>query len=205
MIPPPFSHFCDYLPFEEDLVLYLKNLESPLPKDDLYQVWLKLACWFWRRRFLKMFSVFLLFCYYLPLKKGNPLHFYNLESLPPKDEMCQVCLKLAQWLWRRSRKCKSLQTDRRTDRRTDDGQRAIRIAHLSFQLRWAKNYSLAIISNITRLILKQSCVVSTRVMSGSWETSIEQGTIPYSRPTKKNMYTYNLLKMLFSNKHQHAT
>ena len=33
--PTPFFHFCDYLPFEEDLALYLNNLESPLPKDDL--------------------------------------------------------------------------------------------------------------------------------------------------------------------------
>jgi hypothetical protein len=62
----------------------LNNLESPLPKDDLYQVWLKLASWFWRRRFLKIFSVFLLFCYYLPLEKDNPLHFNNLESPPPQ-------------------------------------------------------------------------------------------------------------------------
>jgi hypothetical protein len=42
-------HFCDYLPFEEELVLYFYNFEIPLPKDDLYHVWLKLACWFWRR------------------------------------------------------------------------------------------------------------------------------------------------------------
>jgi hypothetical protein len=99
-----------------------------------------LACWFWRKRFLKIFSVFLLFCYYLPLENSNPLHLNNLESPPPKDDLCQVWLKLAQWFWRRSRKCKSLQTNRRTDGRTDDGQLAIRIAHLSFQLRWAKNY-----------------------------------------------------------------
>ena len=32
---PIFLHFCDYLPFEEDLALYLNNLESPLPKDDM--------------------------------------------------------------------------------------------------------------------------------------------------------------------------
>jgi hypothetical protein len=112
----------------------------------LYQVWLKLACWFWRRRFFKIFSVFLLFCYYLPLEKGNPLHFNNLESPPPKDDLCQVWLKLAQWFWWRSRKCKSLRTDGRTD-----GQKAIRIAHLSFQLRWAKNQSLM-------TILHRSCV-----------------------------------------------
>jgi hypothetical protein len=56
--PTPFLHFCDYLPFEEDLALYLLNLESPLPKDDLYQVCLKLASWFWRRRFLNFLVYF---------------------------------------------------------------------------------------------------------------------------------------------------
>jgi hypothetical protein len=131
--PIPFLHFCDYLPLEEDLALYLNEFEFPLPKDNVYQVWLNLACWFWRR-FLKIFSVFLLFCYYLPLERGNPLHLNKLESPFPKDDLCQVWLKLAQWFWRRSRKCKSLQTDGQMD----DGQKAIRIAHLSFQLRWAK-------------------------------------------------------------------
>jgi hypothetical protein len=75
---------------------------------------------------------FLLFCDYLPLEKGVPLHLKKLESPSPKDELCQVWLKLAQWFCR-SQNCKSLQTDRQTDR-----QRAIRKAHLSFQLRWAK-------------------------------------------------------------------
>jgi hypothetical protein len=36
--PTPFLYFCDYLPFQKDLALYFKNLESPLPKDALYQV-----------------------------------------------------------------------------------------------------------------------------------------------------------------------
>jgi hypothetical protein len=27
------------------------NFDIPLPKDDLYQVWLKWARWFWRRFF----------------------------------------------------------------------------------------------------------------------------------------------------------
>jgi hypothetical protein len=30
---PP--HFCDYLPFEEDLALHLNKIEFPLPKDNL--------------------------------------------------------------------------------------------------------------------------------------------------------------------------
>jgi hypothetical protein len=38
--PSPFLHVCDYLPFEEDLTLYLNKFEFPLPKDNLYQVWL---------------------------------------------------------------------------------------------------------------------------------------------------------------------
>jgi hypothetical protein len=103
-------HFCererkgekekDYLPFEKDLALDLYNFEFPLPKDDLYQVLLsillKLACWFWRRRFLNIFSKFLLFRYYLPLGKGGVLHLYNSESPLPKDDFCQLWLKLAQ-------------------------------------------------------------------------------------------------------------
>jgi hypothetical protein len=129
----PFLHFWDYLALEEDLALYLNKLEFPSPKDNVYQVWLNLACWFWRRRFLKCFSVFLLFCYYLLLERGNSLHLIKLESPPPKDDLCQVWFKLAQRFWRRSRKCKSLQIDRQTD-----GQKAIRIVHLRFQLRWAK-------------------------------------------------------------------
>jgi hypothetical protein len=46
-----FLHFCDHLPFKDDLALYLYNFEFPLPKDNLYQIWLELACWFWRRIF----------------------------------------------------------------------------------------------------------------------------------------------------------
>jgi hypothetical protein len=107
MTPP---HFCNYLPFEEDLSLYLNNLELPLPKDDLCQAWLKFACWFWRRGFLTIFSVFLLFCYYLPLGKGISFHLNNLKSPPPKNDLCHDWSKLAQWFSRRSRKCKSLQT-----------------------------------------------------------------------------------------------
>jgi hypothetical protein len=149
--PTPFWHFCDYLPLEEGLALYLNKLEFPLPKDNVYQVWLYLACWFWRRRFLKKkFSVFLLFCYYLPLERGNPLHLNKLESPSPKDDMRKVWLKLAQWFWRRSWKCKSLQTDDQTDGQTDrrtDGQKAIKIAHLSFQLRWAKKQFVSPVLN----------------------------------------------------------
>jgi hypothetical protein len=36
--PIPFLHFCDYLPFDEDLALYLNKLDFPSSKDNLYQV-----------------------------------------------------------------------------------------------------------------------------------------------------------------------
>jgi hypothetical protein len=121
-----FLLLCYYLPLEMVNPLHLNKLEFPSPKNNLYQVRLNLACWFWRR-FLKMFSVFLLFCYYLPFEMGNPLHLNKLESPSPRDDLCQVWLKLAQWFWRRIQKCKSL-----TDRLTDDGQRVIRKAHLIF-------------------------------------------------------------------------
>jgi hypothetical protein len=59
-----------------------------------------LASWFWRRRFLKIFSAFLLFRYYLPLERGYPLLLNKPESPSPKDDLCQVWLKFAQWFWR---------------------------------------------------------------------------------------------------------
>jgi hypothetical protein len=68
----------------------LNKLEFPLPKENLYQVWLNLACRFWRR-FSKIVSVFLLFCYYLPLEKGYSLPLNKLESPSPKNDLCQVC------------------------------------------------------------------------------------------------------------------
>ena len=47
------------------------NLESPSPKDALCQDWLKLAQWFWRRRFFNFINVFSLFCNNLSLEKGG--------------------------------------------------------------------------------------------------------------------------------------
>ena len=40
------SLFCYYLPLNKGMVLHLNKIESPLPKEHLYQVWLKLAQWF---------------------------------------------------------------------------------------------------------------------------------------------------------------
>jgi hypothetical protein len=68
----------------------LKKLESYLSKDDLCQVWLKLAKWFWRRIFLNDPTPFLHFFYYLPFEESLALYFNKLEFPSPKDTLYQV-------------------------------------------------------------------------------------------------------------------
>ena len=80
---------------------HLNKLESPSPKDALCQVWLKLAQWFWRRRFLNFVNVFSQFRNNLPLEKGGALHLNKIESPSPKDALCEDWLKFAHWFWRR--------------------------------------------------------------------------------------------------------
>ena len=95
-----FLQFRNYLPLESGGALHLNKFESPLPKDDLCQVWLKMAQWFWRRRFLIFVNVFSQLCNYLPLEKAGALHLNKLESPSPKDALCQFWLKLVQWFFR---------------------------------------------------------------------------------------------------------
>ena len=85
-----FLLFCDYLPLEKGYLFRLNKLESPPPKDDLCQVWLKLAQWFWRRRFLNDPTLFLHFCDYLPFEEDLVLYLNKLESPSPKDNLYQV-------------------------------------------------------------------------------------------------------------------
>ena len=66
----------------------------PSTKDDLCQVWLNFARWFWRRRFLNFDNIFLLYRNYLPLEKGVARHVNKFKSPPPKDALCQVWLKI---------------------------------------------------------------------------------------------------------------
>jgi hypothetical protein len=58
----------------------LSKLESPSPKDDLCQVWIELAQWLWRRKFLNEPTPFLHFFYYLPFEKGQAL--FEQTSIP---------------------------------------------------------------------------------------------------------------------------
>ena len=52
--------------------------------------------------FLISLMYFRYFCNNLPLEMGWVLHLNKLESPSPKDALCQVWLKLAQWFLRRS-------------------------------------------------------------------------------------------------------
>ena len=104
-------------PFWEGRDPKFENNLNHLHPRMLCQVWLKLARWFWRRRFLKVVNLFLLFPNYLPFGKGVVLLLNKLESPSPGNTLCQVWLKLAQWFWRRRWKCEKF-TDRWAE--TDD-------------------------------------------------------------------------------------
>ena len=84
-----FSLYCNYLPLEKDGALHLNKHKFPSLKDVLCQVWLKLAMWFWRRRFWYFIDVFLLFHNYFPLEKETALHLYKLDSPSTKNALCQ--------------------------------------------------------------------------------------------------------------------
>ena len=88
------------------------------------------------KKILKFVNVVSPFRNYLPFGKDVALDLNKLESPSPKDTLCQVWLKLAQWFWRRRRKCENFTMT------TDNGQIVIRKAHLSLWLRWAKKWPL---------------------------------------------------------------
>jgi hypothetical protein len=80
-----FLLFRYYLPLEKGYLLHLKKLKSPLPKDDLCQIWLKLAQWFWRRRFLDDPTPFLHFCDYFPFEDIFASQGFSVHSAPGVD------------------------------------------------------------------------------------------------------------------------
>ena len=85
-----FSLFRNYLHLEKGGVLLLNKLEFPSPKDVLCQVWLNWLSGSGEEDFLIFVNVFSLFRNYLPLEKGGALHLNKLESLLPKDTLCQI-------------------------------------------------------------------------------------------------------------------
>ena len=114
--------------------IYL-NLNSLQPKMFVSTL-VEIDLGFWRRKFLYFINAFLPIFYNLPFEKGMARHFYILKFPSPKDALCQVWLKLAQWFERRWWKCENF-TDRQMVRRWTIGNQ-------NFQLRWAKNKPLTV-------------------------------------------------------------
>jgi hypothetical protein len=75
---------------ERGYPLSLNKLESPSPKDDLCQVWLKLAQWFWRTRFLNDPTPFIHFYDYLPFEEDLAFYLNKLEFPSPNDNLYHV-------------------------------------------------------------------------------------------------------------------
>jgi hypothetical protein len=69
--------------------LYLNKLGIIPPKDDLYQVSLKLAQWFWRRFFNDPIP-FLYFCDYLPFEDDLSLYLNKVELPSSMDNLYHV-------------------------------------------------------------------------------------------------------------------
>jgi hypothetical protein len=76
-------------PLGKGLSHSFKKFEYPSPKDNLCQVWLELAQWFWRRRFLNDPIPFLHFCDYLPFEEDLALCLNKLEFHSSKDNLYQ--------------------------------------------------------------------------------------------------------------------
>ena len=72
-----FSIYCYYLPWEKSVSFHLINFEFPLPKDALYQDWLKLALWFWRERFFKFCQCIFAYSFLSLLAKRCGPSFYS--------------------------------------------------------------------------------------------------------------------------------
>ena len=129
--------FSNYLPLEKGGALYLNKLESPSPKDALCQVWLKLAQWFWRRRFLNFVNVFHYFVIISPCKRAglfiwtNWIPFIQRCFVPTLVENGQVVLEKKMKMWKVYD--------------NDDGKRT---AHFSLRLRCAKNHVLFKLSGV---------------------------------------------------------
>ena len=121
------------------LALYLNLF---LSKAALCQVRLKMAQRFLRKIFSNVVKVFSLFhCNITPWERAWSFLWTNLNSLNPRMlyafvfKICPVLLeKKIEMCWQVYRK-----TDEQTNGQTDFGQHATRIAHMSFQFRWAKN------------------------------------------------------------------
>ena len=123
--------------YENLLVLHLNKLESPSPKDALCQVWLKLAQWFWRRRFFNFVNVFKLFYNCLHLEKEGPYIWTKLNPVYPRMHCAKFGWNGPSGSGEEDEYVKSLWQGWRKRQGTTDKFWSEK-AYLSLRLRWAK-------------------------------------------------------------------
>ena len=122
-----------YLFYKNIIVLHLNKLESPLPKDALWQFG-----WYWPSGsgdeiFFNFVNYFTIISHW---KRAGTFIWTNFNPLHPRMLCAKFNRNWPSGFWEESRNRKSLQMDRQTDRQKT--QQAIWKAHVSFQLRWAK-------------------------------------------------------------------
>jgi hypothetical protein len=81
----------------------------------LYQVCIEIGLLVLENKIFTNFQCIFTPLLFSHLGEGLSPSFVQFRIPSPKDDLCQVWLKLAQWFWRRSKKCESLQTDGQTD------------------------------------------------------------------------------------------
>ena len=92
---------CYYLPMKKGVAFPFVQGSNPLYPRMLFAKF----GWIWpsgsiEEDFWSMYFRYILITLYLLLEKGEALHLNNLIYPSPKDGLCQVWLKLAQWFWR---------------------------------------------------------------------------------------------------------
>ena len=93
------------------VAIHLSKIKSLSPKDALCQVQLKLAKWFWGRRFKFRWCIFAISKISPLRKERDPTYEEKLN--PPYPRMLCATLKLVKRFWRRRLKCEKF-TDGRT-------------------------------------------------------------------------------------------
>ena len=92
-------YFCNFV-----IISFWKSVDTFM-LINLNSLHPKITCWnlpsgSWEEVFLKFMTECLLFHNYLPLEKVLACHLNKLEPPPPKNALCHVWSKLAQWFWR---------------------------------------------------------------------------------------------------------
>ena len=121
-----------------------------------------------------------------PWKRAGPFICTNLNPLCSRMYFAKFGWNWPSGSWEQVENRKSLQTNGQTDRQTDDSRKAIRKAHLSFQLRWAKNQNTCI-TNVMKN--RYSCKPNFRLKKLSEQVYSEKYSMHdfYLKVQKKNL------------------